>query len=91
MTAQVWKRGSAQPSVTFRCPWCDVVGASPVLGHHEDRRDVWLLLGCPNFGCRRGVMVRVPRGRPWSQLETPDEGILLGAARVHPRSSRLRG
>ncbi len=89
MTAQVWKRGSDEPSVTFRCPWCDVVGLSRVHGHHEDRRDVWLLVGCPNVPCRRGVLIRVPKGRPWSDLETGEDGMLLGAACVHPRPDRV--
>jgi hypothetical protein len=85
MTAQVWKRGSAEPRVTFRCPWCDVVGASGVAGHHDQGTDVWLLVGCANFACRRGVMIRVPAASPWSRLETDDDGILLAAGCVHPR------
>ncbi len=71
--------------MTFRCPWCDVVGASPVLGHHDDRRDVWLLVGCPNPGCRRGALVRVPAGSPWERLDTGDGGLLLADACVLPR------
>jgi hypothetical protein len=61
-----------------------VVGASLVLGHHEARRDVWLLAACPHFACMRGVLIQVPHAAPWSSLETPDDGLLLAADCVHP-------
>jgi hypothetical protein len=61
-----------------------VVGASLVAGHLDNRRDVWLLVECPHFACRRGVMIRVPSGSPWSSLETSEEGMLLAADCVHP-------
>ena len=86
MTAQLWKRGDAAPRVTFRCPWCDVVGASRVLGVHEQRADAWLLVACAHFACGRGVLVRVPSGTPWSALETDDDGLLLSSSCVLPRA-----
>jgi hypothetical protein len=85
MTAQVWKRGSHEPSVTFRCPWCDVIGVSPIHGHTNDRRDVWLLVSCPYFACLRGVLIRVPHASPWSDLETTEDGILLSSDCILPR------
>lgn len=87
MTAQLWKRGDAAPRLTFRCPWCDVVSASNVLGHHEQRADVWLLVACANFRCERGVLVRVPNGSPWATLETTDEGMLLSSSCVLPSAA----
>jgi hypothetical protein len=86
MTAQLWKRGpSSDARVTFRCPWCDVVGVSTIHGLHESRADVWLLAGCPHFACRRGVLIRVPSGTPWDHLDTGDDGLLLAASCVLPR------
>jgi hypothetical protein len=82
MTAQLWKRDPAEPRVTFRCPLCDVVGVSS----HEDRADVWLLAGCPHYACRRGVLIRVPSVAPWDSLDTGDDGMLLAATCVLPRS-----
>ena len=71
--------------MTFRCPWCDVVCASAVLGRHEQRRDVWLLVGCAHVPCGRGVLIRVPDAAPWPDLDTGDAGLLLGPGCVLPR------
>lgn len=85
MSAQLWKREGEEPRVTFRCPWCDVVGASTLFGRYEQRNMIWLLAGCPNVPCRRGVLISVPSPEPWSRLDTGDEGMLLSAACVLPR------
>ena len=84
MTAQLWKRAGEEPRVTFRCPWCDVVGVSQIYGRHEQRRVHWLLAGCPNIPCGRGVMIRVSARAPWAQLDTGDDGLMLAASCVFP-------
>ena len=84
MSAQLWKRGAEEPRITFRCPWCDVVGVSPVFGRYEQQRTIWLLAGCPNIPCARGVLIRVPSQSPWSQLDTGDAGLLLAPSCVLP-------
>jgi hypothetical protein len=61
------------------------VSASSVHGRYEQRRDVWLLVGCAHLGCGRGVMIRVPESAPWLALDTGDDGLLLGPGCVHPR------
>ena len=86
MSAHVLKRRDAEPRVTFRCPWCDVVVASAVHGHLDQRADVWLLVGCARWTCGRGVLIRVPDAAPWAALETGDDGVLLGGGCVLPRS-----
>jgi hypothetical protein len=85
VTAQLWKREGEDPRVTFCCPWCGVVGVSSVLGRHESKKTVWLLVGCPNIPCGRGVLIRVPTRAPWSKLDTGDDGMLLAATCVLPR------
>src|SRR3954469_11136042 len=85
MSAQLWKREGQEPRLTFRCPWCDVVGVSPVFGRYEHKKTIWLLAGCPNVPCGRGVLVSVPSAEPWSRLDTGDDGMLLSAACVLPR------
>jgi hypothetical protein len=87
MTAQLWKRSGEEPRVTFRCPWCDVVGVSPVLGRHEGRKTIWLLAGCPNIPCTRGVLIRVPTRARWSQLETDEDGLLIGPSCIFPHEA----
>jgi hypothetical protein len=84
VSAQLWKRDGEEPRLTFRCPWCEVVGVSPVLGRHEQRSTIWLLAGCPNVPCGRGVLIRVPSASAWSQLDTGDEGMLLAPSCVYP-------
>lgn len=84
MTAQLWKRVGEEPRVTFRCPWCDVVGVSPIHGRHEQREMIWLLAGCPNIPCGRGVMIKVPSRAPWAQLDTGDDGLLIAPSCVFP-------
>ena len=88
MTAQLWKREGEEPRVTFRCPWCDVVGVSVIHGRHEQRKMIWLLLGCPNIPCGRGVMVKVPTRHSWSSLETDDDGLLIAPSCVYPQELR---
>jgi hypothetical protein len=85
VTAQLWKRDGEEPRLTFRCPWCDVVGVSPVYGRHEQRTTIWLLAGCPNVPCGRGVLIKVPSVAAWSQLDTGDDGLLLAPTCVFPR------
>jgi hypothetical protein len=86
MSAQLWKReGDDAARVTFRCPWCDVVGVSPVFGRYEQKRIIWLLAGCPNVPCGRGVLISVPSQEPWARLDTGEDGMLLGPACVLPR------
>lgn len=85
VTAQLWKRAGEEPRVTFRCPWCAVVGASPVYGRYEHRGEIWLLAGCANVPCARGVLIRVPSVSPWAQLDTGDDGMLLAPSCVLPR------
>ena len=84
VSAQLWKRDGEEPRLTFRCPWCAVVGVSPVLGRHEQRSTIWLLAGCPNIPCGRGVMIKVPSVSAWSQLDTGDDGLLLAPNCVYP-------
>ncbi len=84
MTAQLWKRGDEEPTVTFRCPWCDVVGVSRVYGHYEQRKAIWLLVACPDVPCGRGVLVRVPTRSAWAMLDTGDDGLLLDDRCVMP-------
>jgi hypothetical protein len=86
VTAQLWKRSGEEPRVTFRCPWCEVVGVSTILGRHESRRTIWLLAGCPNIPCGRGVLIRVPSKATWAQLDTGDDGLLLASTCVLPHS-----
>jgi hypothetical protein len=86
MSAQLWKRGGEEARVTFRCPWCDVVGVSAVLGRHEQRDTIWLLAGCPNIPCGRGVLIQVPSREPWVRLDTGDAGMLLAQTCVLPRA-----
>lgn len=85
MSAQLWKRDGEEGRLTFRCPWCEVVGVSPVLGHHEQRATIWLLAGCPNVPCGRGVLIKVPSTTAWSRLDTGDDGLLLAPSCVFPR------
>lgn len=89
MSAQLWKRDGDDAQVTFRCPWCEVVGASSVHGRYEQRGTIWLLAGCPNVPCRRGVLIRVPSPEPWARLDTGDDGMLLSPACVLPRSTAV--
>ncbi|MGE5180980.1 MAG: hypothetical protein ACM31C_02915 [Acidobacteriota bacterium] len=84
MTAQLWKRGDEEPRVTFRCPWCDVVGVSGVYGHYEQRKAIWLLVACPDVPCGRGVLVRVPTRSGWAMLDTGADGLLLDDRCVMP-------
>jgi len=86
VSAQLWKREGEEASVTFRCPWCEVVVASRVYGHYDHHAESWLLAGCPNVPCGRGVLIRVPA--PWAQLDTGDDGILLASSCVLPRDQR---
>lgn len=83
VSAQLWKREGEEPRVTFCCPWCAVIGASPVYGHYDHRSESWVLAGCPNVPCGRGVLIRVPAA--WAQLDTGDDGILLSSSCVLPR------
>jgi hypothetical protein len=85
VTAQLWKRGGEEARVTFRCPWCEVVGVSPVYGRYEQRSAIWLLAGCPNVPCGRGVLIKVPSPSAWAQLDTGDDGLLLAPSCVFPR------
>jgi len=85
MSAQWWKLAVEDPRVRFRCPWCDVGAVSPVFGRYEQKRTIWLLAGCPNVPCRRGVLISIPSKEPWARLETGDDGLLLSAACVLPR------
>ena len=87
VTAQLWKREGEDARVTFRCPWCDVVGVSRVYGRHEQRKRIWLLAGCPNIPCGRGVLIEVPSRAAWSQLDTGDDGLLLSPRCVHPHDT----
>jgi hypothetical protein len=87
MSAQLWKRVGDEARVTFRCPWCDVVGVSVVHGRYEQRGAIWLLAGCPNVPCARGVLIRVPTAEPWTRLDTGDDGMLLAPACVLPRDA----
>jgi hypothetical protein len=84
MTAHLYKRGAADARLTFRCPWCDIVCASAVLGVHEHRADAWLLVACAHFACGRGVLIRVPNATPWPSLQTSDDGLLLASSCVMP-------
>jgi hypothetical protein len=88
VTAQLWKRGSEEARVTFRCPWCAVVGVSPVYGRYEQRKAIWLLAGCPNIPCGRGVLIKVPSRSAWTQLDTGDDGLLLAPSCVFPRDDQ---
>lgn len=87
MSAQLWKRDREgdDARVTFRCPWCDVVGVSRVHGRYEQRGTIWILAGCPNVPCSCGVLIRVPSPEPWTRLDTGDDGMLLAPACVLPR------
>ena len=87
VSAQLWKRAGEEPRVTFRCPWCEVVGVSPVYGRYEHRTTIWLLAGCPNVPCARGVLIKVPAAAAWSQLDTGDDGMLLSPSCVYPREA----
>ena len=84
VTAQLWKHGDAEPRVTFRCPWCDVVGVSRVHGRYEQRRAIWLLAACADPPCGRGVLVRVPTKTAWAELDTGEDGLLLATTCVMP-------
>ena len=90
MTAQLWKREGEDPRITFRCPWCGVVGVSQIYGRHESRKAIWLLAGCPNIPCGRGVLIKVPSKSPWAKLDTGDDGMLLDARCVLPREDEKR-
>jgi len=86
LTAQLWKaRGETGARLTFRCPWCDVVGTAPACGRHETRGAVWLLAGCPEPSCGRGVLIEVPSAEPWGEIDTGERGLLLARSCVHPR------
>ena len=91
VTAQLWKRSGEEARVTFRCPWCAVVGASPIYGRYEHRKEIWLLAGCPNVPCGNAVLIRVPSHAPWAQLDTGDDGILLAPSCVLPREQETTG
>jgi hypothetical protein len=84
VTAALYKREGEDPRVTFRCPWCAVVGVSPIHGRHESKKTIWLLAGCPNIPCGRGVLIRVPTRASWSQLDTGEDGLLLASTCVLP-------
>lgn len=87
MTAQLWKRsGEPTARVTFRCPWCDVVGTAMTCGCHQAPAAAWLLIGCPEPTCQRGVMISVSTAAAgtWIELDTGDTGILLDRSRVYP-------
>ena len=73
---------------------------SPVLGLHEQRprgkdrgapslgaegRAIWLLAGCPNVPCGRGVLIKVPSQSAGATLDTGDDGILVGPSCIYPR------
>ena len=49
---------------------------------------IWLLVGCPNIPCGRGVLICVPSVEPWARLDTGDDGMLLAATCVLPRPER---
>jgi hypothetical protein len=84
VTAQLWKRSEEEARITFRCPWCDVVGVSRVYGVYEQRRAIWVLAACPNVPCARGVMIRVPTRSSWALLDTGADGLLLASTCVLP-------
>ena len=88
MTAQLWKlRGDVHARLTFRCPWCDVVGTTPVLATHSTRDGHYLFAACPEPLCSRGVMVRVSRGAgagEWDDVDTGERGLLLSRRCVYP-------
>lgn len=100
MTAQLWKLGDRSDArLTFECPWCEVVGTSPVLAVHEARAAYWLFAACPVPSCDRGVMVRVSHavaGPGWLAVDTGKAGLLLDrtclipAARAWPRDGGAR-
>lgn len=94
MTAQLWKTsGQTEARLTFRCPWCDVVGTAPVLASHRARDAYWLFAGCPEPSCERGVMVRLPRVSRWGAwlgVDTGDDGLLLDRRCVFPTAAGER-
>jgi hypothetical protein len=84
VTAQLWKRGDEEPRVTFRCPWCDVVGVSRVYGHYEQKKTIWLLVACADIPCGRGALIKVPSRQGWDRLDTGEDGLLLDGRCVLP-------
>lgn len=88
MTAQLWKTaGQTDARVTFRCPWCDVVGTALVLATHQAHDAYWMFAGCPEPSCQSGVMIRLPRqkrGGMWRELDTGPRGLLLDRRCVLP-------
>jgi hypothetical protein len=88
VTAQLWKLGDrGDARLTFECPWCEVVGSSPVLAVHEARDAYWLFAACPVPTCDRGVMVRVSHAiaaTDWRTLDTGQLGLLLDRTCVIP-------
>ena len=85
VTAALYKRDGEEPRVTFRCPWCAVVGVSPIHGRVESKKTIWLLAGCPNIPCGRGVLIRVPSRTTWTELDTGEDGLLLATSCVIPQ------
>ena len=85
VTVQLWKLGGdSDARVTFSCPWCEVTGTTIVAGYHASPREFWLLAGCPEPGCGRALLVRVPRRGSWLDLDGSEGGLLLDRSCVLP-------
>src|SRR5688500_10924590 len=86
MSAQLWKRVGDEARVTFRCPWCDVVGVSVVHGRYGQRGASGLRAGCPHGPTARGGSEQ--RGALWLLAGCPNvpraRGVLIRVPTAEP-------